>query len=81
MQMHHRACIRPGVIKRPMHKHFLGRLIPGDVLKIQIQLGNPRRIQPAERRIGRRHQIAVNHLNTDIPSTAYRKSAREQAGT
>ena len=80
MQMHHRPGIRSRLIDGAVHEHFLGWLIAADMLEIQVELGNPHRVEATERGIGRCHQIAVGQFGADIAGTADRIAACEQRG-
>jgi len=62
-----------------MQRHFLGRGIAGDEPAVGGKPRQPRRIQRAERRIGRRHQpAAVIKSDADIARRARRQPALEQ---
>ena len=75
MQMHHRAVPRALLVHREMQKALLRRLIAGKELAVPVELGEPRRIEPAEVRPGRRQQPAVVELRADIAGRAVREAA------
>src|SRR2546430_1071752 len=80
MQVHHGAGVVSGLIERPMHEYFLRRLVAADVLEISIKFRQAVGVDPAQTRIGRRHQIPVRQTHADITRAANRKAARKQAG-
>ena len=83
MQVHHRSGLRTRAIERAMHEHLLRRPVAADVTELRIQPRQPRRIEPAEARIGRRDQIAAAdpwQSHADVARAADREAAREQAG-
>ena len=59
--------------------YFLGWLVAGDEASLVVELGEPRRVELAERDVGRRHQPAIRDPVADVAGAAEGEAAREDA--
>ena len=71
-------CLRPLAVHRAVKEGLLGRRLAGDEFSVGIELGEPARIEPAERDVGRSHQPTVFKPRADVAGTAEGQSARKQ---
>jgi hypothetical protein len=63
-----------------MHEDLLRGFLPANVVPVQIQLADAGRIEPPQRGIGRRDQIAIRQPDGDIAGTAHGKPAGKKTG-
>src|SRR5690242_9214077 len=76
--MDHGGRLLPLFIHGAVQEGFLGRRIAGDELASRVELGETRRVETAERDIGRRHQPAILQPRADIAGAAEGEAALEQ---
>src|SRR4029079_14379126 len=75
-----RAFVRAHSVERAVHQRFLGRRIAADMLAVAVELGELRRIELAQRGVGRRHQPAVSDAHGDVARGAGAEAARGELG-
>src|SRR6185312_43677 len=71
-----RAVLGPHVVDRAVQQRLLGRRVAADMLAIGVELGELRRIELAQRGVGRRHQPTVGDPHADVARGAGAEPAR-----
>ena len=77
MQMHNGASGGALLIHDTVQKALLGRRVAGNKPSVEIELRKARRVEAAERSVGRRHQPAFAGPHADIAGGAGGQAARE----
>src|SRR5271155_3531272 len=77
MQMHDRTGRGPLLIHHAVQEALFGRRIARDEAPVMAQLRQPRRVEAAERGVGRRHQPAVVSPHADVSGRPGGQPARK----
>src|SRR6478735_4969178 len=77
VQMHDGAGLGALLIHDTVQEALLGRRIARHEPAVVAELRQPRRVEPAERGVGRRHQPAIRHPQADIAGRPGRQAAVE----
>ena len=80
MQVHDRAGAGALLVHHPVQKALLGRRVAGNEPPVMVEPRQPRRVEAAERGVGRGHQPALAAPQADVAGGAGGQAAVEDRG-
>src|SRR4029077_16663313 len=81
MEMDDRAGAGAFLVHDPVQETLFGRRVAGNEPAMIVELGEPRRIEPAEGSVGRRHQPIIREAQADVSGGTRSQAAIEDRGT